>query len=50
MANVLTLIACISLFILIVKFSLNQITHNRRLNSLEISKPKQKSLRKKLNK
>lgn len=43
-------IACISLFILIFRFALNQIKHNRRLNSLEIPKPKQKGLRKKLNK
>lgn len=43
-------IACISLFILIFRFALNQIKHHRRLNNLEISKPNQKRLRKKLNK
>lgn len=43
-------IACISPFILIFRFALNQIKHHRRLNNLEISKPNQKRLRKKLNK
>lgn len=43
-------VACISLFILIVKFLLNQINHNKRLNSLKISKPNKKGLRKKLSK